>query len=86
MPKYHKISRYTIEAVQWTGENLEEISKFCESNGYQCLRNGDALQLTAKSTYFNNRAVWLKQFIRFEHGAAVVGRHEDFEKRFKLAE
>lgn len=86
MPKYHQISRYTVEAVQWTGENLEEVSKFCEKNGYSVLRNGDALQLTAKNKYFNNRNMWLKQFVRFDKGTAVIGRNEEFEKRFKLAE
>jgi len=86
MAKYHKISRYTIEAVQWTGENFDEVKNFCEKNGYSCLRVGDALALKNKSNIFNNRTAWLKQLIRFEHGVAVIGRFEEFEKRFKLAD
>jgi hypothetical protein len=44
MGKYRK-KPVVIEAIEWTGENLHEISKFCKGDAYikETCDNGDML-------------------------------------------
>ena len=85
MAKYHKVSAFTIEAVQWTGKNFEEVSRFCDANGYFCTRSENDFTLELRKKHGAGvRIVSTKEFIRFESGFVVVSQPQMFQKMFVL--
>lgn len=87
MAKYHRVSNQTVEVVQWTGNNFEEVSKFCDQNAWFCVKaeNDFCLELRIKHGH-GSRIVSPKEYIRFEGGTAVITQPHNFKKMFLLAE
>ncbi|MCH3963551.1 MAG: hypothetical protein LKE46_04710 [Clostridium sp.] len=50
MAKYRKRS-VVIEAVQWTGKNIDEIAKFMSSNGIYCYKNNKLMIVTLEGVH-----------------------------------
>lgn len=84
-----------IQAIQWTGDNLEEIRSFIgyeKRNPKACdsdrLRDGAIELIIDTSTGWNESWIFCKQYgyiAKIADGSICVWTCEDFEKKFEEA-